>query len=153
MQITYHCTGCEATVTSDFAETTHELACPECQRVTIVPEGAIGAGTVERCLVCPSSDLFVRKDFPQALGVTIIVIGFAASTVTWYYQQVIGTYAILFATALIDALLYVLMPNVLECYRCGGQYRGIAGVDEGPEFDLSIHEKHRQQEARLKQAT
>jgi hypothetical protein len=107
---------------------------------------------VARCLVCPSTDLFVRKDFSQALGITIIVIGFALSTVAWYYHQVIATYAILFATALIDAVLYLVMGNVLQCYRCEAQYRDVASLEDGPEFDLTVHEKHRQQEARLAQA-
>jgi len=91
----------------------------------------------------------VRKDFPQRLGVGIVVLGFAASCVTWYYHHILLTFGILFATALVDLLLYVLMGNVLECYRCHAQYRGVEGLEDHPPFSLEVHEKHRQQAARL----
>lgn len=149
MKITYTCTKCDETITQPFDETTRELTCPACAHIIVVSQTAVKGNEVVKCLVCPSSDLFVRKDFPQGLGLTIIGLGFAASTVTYLYEQIIATFAILFLTALIDAVLYLVMGNVLQCYRCESQYRGIPGIDEGPEFDLTIHEKYRQQEARL----
>ena len=125
------------------------VPCPACGHIVVASQGAVKGEEVLKCVVCPSADLFIRKDFPQGLGLTIIGLGFAASTVTYYYQQITATFAILFVTALIDAVLYLVMGNVLQCYRCEAQYRGVPGVDEGQEFDLTIHEKHRQQEARL----
>lgn len=102
-------------------------------------------------MACPSVELFVRKDFPQRLGVTIVGIGLALSCVAWYYHAIYWTFAILFATALIDLALFMLMGEVLECYRCHAQYRGIDNLVDHEEFDLEIHEKYRQQEARKKQ--
>ncbi len=61
------------------------------------------------------------------------------------------TYAILFVMALIDVLLYVLVGNLLQCYRCQAQYRGVAGLEGRERFHLETHERHRQQVARLKQ--
>jgi monovalent cation:H+ antiporter-2, CPA2 family len=34
-------------------------------------------GRLTRCIVCPSVDLFVRKDFPQRVGVGLVAIGLA----------------------------------------------------------------------------
>jgi len=148
-RITYTCIKCDEAVTQPLDESTRELLCPACGHVIVVSETCMKDGEIVKCAVCPSGDLFVRKDFPQGLGLTIIGLGFAASTITYYYQQIVATFSILFASALIDAILYMVMGNVLQCYRCETQYRGVPGVDEGPEFDLTVHEKHRQQEARL----
>ena len=40
-----------------------------------MPAGAIEDSRLSRCLVCPSVDLFVRKDFPQRLGVGLVAVG------------------------------------------------------------------------------
>jgi hypothetical protein len=93
--------------------------------------------------------LFVRKDFPQRLGVTIVVLGLAASCIPWYYSRPLWTFAVLFATALCDLVLYFMMGNALTCYRCGAQYRGLDERDQHGCFDLSTHERYRQQAARL----
>jgi hypothetical protein len=109
---------------------------------------------LRRCVVCPSSDLYARKDFPQRLGVTLVVLGFAASCVAWYYVSwspyaIYWTFGILFATALVDVLLYVVCGQALQCYRCGAIYRDVPRMDEHAPFSLDVHERHRQQAARI----
>jgi hypothetical protein len=165
MRITYACPACDATVTRGDVESAATLDCPHCRAVVTVPADAIGwtgpngeptepgAGVpvLRRCLVCPSTELFLRKDFPQRLGVGIVVAGFAASCVTWAWQLLVPTFAILFATALVDVLLYFFMPECLTCYRCAARYRGASGPHGG--FDLETHERHRQQRIRLAEAT
>lgn len=153
MRITYACPACHATVAADGIETRATLDCPACGAAVAVPGDAFAPGTpprLRRCLVCPSTELFARKDFPQRLGVGIVVAGFAASCVTWAWQLLIPTFAILFGTALVDVLLYLLMPECLTCYRCAARYRGAGGPHGG--FDLETHERHRQQRIRLREA-
>lgn len=152
MNVTYTCPECDQVAIVDFDASTRKLACPHCDDAMHVPEGAIVGEQIERCLVCPSTELFVRKDFPQGLGLTIVIVGMVGSTIAFYYQQIILTFAVLFVTALIDMVLYTIMGNLLQCYRCEAQYRGVAGADDGPEFDLAIHEKYRQQEIRMSEA-
>jgi hypothetical protein len=113
-----------------------------------IPAAAIAGGQLERCLICPSRDIYLRKDFPQRLGVLIVVLGFVASSITWAYSRPIWTFAILFATALVDVVLYLVMPSALVCYHCGAQYRGLPGSDRYGGFDLETHERHRQQKIR-----
>jgi hypothetical protein len=105
---------------------------------------ALDSDRLDRCLVCPSSDLFVRKDFPQRLGVAIVVGGFLASSIAWYFHMVLTTFGILFASAFLDVCLYLVMGNVLECYRCHAQYRDVAQLETHPAFDLETHERYRQ---------
>jgi len=112
----------------------------------------MAGGYLQKCLLCPSTELFIRKDFPQRLGVTIVVIGFAVSSYFWAKHNVIATFAVLLLTALIDVVLYLTMGNVLECYRCHAQYRGLPGFDDYEQFNLESYEKYRQQALRLKEA-
>jgi hypothetical protein len=161
MRITYACPSCDSTVAVEGVESVAAFACPRCAAQVEVPAGAIvwagpggepvepsaGEPRLRRCLVCPCTELFTRKDFPQRLGVGIVVAGFAASCVTWAWRLLVPTFAILFGTALVDVVLYLLMPECQTCYRCGARYRGAGGNQEG--FDLETHEKHRQQRLRL----
>ena len=103
---------------------------------------------LRRCLVCPGTELFRRKDFPQRLGVGIVVAGLAASCVAWGMRELVATFAILFGTALLDVVLFFLMPECLTCYRCGARYAGDGVADSFGGFDLETHEKHRQLAAR-----
>lgn len=153
MNVTYTCPHCDQVALADFDASSQHIACPHCDHGMPVPPDAIAGERVVQCLICPSHDLFVRKDFPQGLGLTIVVIGFIGSTIAFYYYQQILAFAVLFVTALIDMILYTCMGNLLQCYRCEAQYRGVANVDDGPEFDLTIHERYRQQELRLAEAS
>lgn len=104
---------------------------------------------MHRCLVCPSTDLFVRKDFPQKLGVLIVAVGIIGSSIAWHYESLAWTFGMLFATALADLALFAVVGNALMCYRCGAQYRGVADMESHGQFDLETHEKYRQMSARL----
>jgi ribosomal protein S27E len=150
MNVTYRCPSCEKTVRTAFTAASTELACPQCTDRLTIPGGAVSDDRIERCLVCPSTDLFARKDFPQKLGVALVVFGFIASSIAWANYQVFWTFAILFATALVDLALYLVMGESLTCYRCHAQYRGTHEIERHGGFDLDTHERHRQLAARLK---
>jgi hypothetical protein len=151
MNVTYHCPICNKTARAAFTAESTRLACPHCSQSIQVPAGAVAGERVERCLVCPSTDLFARKDFPQRLGVTLVVIGFVASSVAWAHYQVFWTFAILFLTALVDLVLYLVMGESLTCYRCHAQYRGARDIERHGAFDLETHERYRQMAARMKE--
>lgn len=149
MGVTFRCPHCDRLVEQPLAPLPEELSCPACAARWPVPAKALSDGKLRQCLVCPSRDLFVRKDFSQRLGLAIVVAGFALSSVFWYYRMPLWTYGVLFGTALLDVVLYLVVGNVLECYRCHAQYRGLPGLEDYAPFDLETHEKHRQQQARL----
>ncbi len=150
MNVTFACPACEATVRQDLSPEA-PLHCPHCEKQWPIPAGAVHEGRLERCVVCPSTEVYLRKDFPQGLGVTIVAIGLTASTVPWYYHNWYGWFAILLATAMADMVLYFVMGDMLQCYRCHAQYRGVAEIDQHAAFDLEIHERHRQLTARLQE--
>jgi uncharacterized C2H2 Zn-finger protein len=148
MHVDFRCPRCERTSRVALPADAPTLACPHCGAVIDVPNGALSDDGVKACVVCRSNDLFVRKDFPQWLGVLIVVIGFVASSVAWYYHQIEWTFGILFATAAIDVVLYLVMGEALVCYRCGAHYRNVAGLGRHAGFDLETHERYRQAAAR-----
>jgi hypothetical protein len=78
------------------------------------------------------------------------VIGFVGSSIAWANYLVLWSFAILFGTALIDLVLYIVMGESLTCYRCGAQYRGFEEIERHGGFDLEIHERYRQLAARMK---
>lgn len=152
MNVTYACPSCDEGVRIHFDADTPTLDCPHCQSKITITKDAIDGNRVKRCLVCPSTDLFVRKDFPQRLGVGLVVIGIIGSSIAWYHADVLWTFGILFATALVDVLLYMFVGDALMCYRCQAQYRGVDEMDSHGQFDLETHERYRQLAARLESA-
>lgn len=151
MNVEYRCPDCEATVRAELSPATAALHCSHCQAALAVPADTFDGTRLRRCAVCPSTDLYFRKDFPQRLGVGLVVVGFVASSVAWFFYMIYWAFGILFATALIDVVLYLLMGESLTCYRCGAQYRGDFDAAGHAPFNLETHEKHRQQQARLEQ--
>lgn len=149
MNITYACPACDAAQRVEFDAETSELDCQHCGKKLAIAKDAVVGNQVCKCIVCPSDDLFLRKDFPQRVGVTLVGIGILGSSIAWYYTNLQWTFGILFATALIDVVLYTLVGEALMCYRCNSQYRGVAEMESHGHFELEIHEKYRQLEARL----
>lgn len=153
MNIAFTCPACGKNVRREFARSTEVLDCAHCTQRIAVSEGALDEATVHRCLVCPSRDLYVRKDVPQRLGVSVVLIGILASSIAWGYHQLYWTFGILFATALIDLVLFFVVGNSLMCYRCGAVYRDVDQLDAHGPFNLETHERYRQMAARLSQSS
>lgn len=151
-QITFACPVCSGLLQAEFEDDSVATTCPSCSADRSLLKPNLKGGYLQQCIACPSTELFVRKDFPQRLGVTIVAVGFIVSSIFWAYHNVIATFGVLLLTALIDVVLYLTMGNVLECYRCHAQYRGLPGFDDYDQFDLEAYEKHRQQALRLKEA-
>lgn len=149
MQITFPCPRCEKTDVADWSPGEEQLPCGHCGLVLRVPTDAWQDGRLVRCLACPSHDLFVRKDFPQRLGVAIVVMGFVLSSIAWYFYQPLWAFGFLFATALVDVVLYLVMGDAINCYRCGAQYRDVPDIERYRAFDLETHERYRQEKIRL----
>jgi hypothetical protein len=148
MNATFICRQCERTARVAFEPESSEIQCPHCQHDYPIAANSLSEERLETCPVCSCAELYVRKDFSQPLGIAIVAIGFVASSIAWGMYRIYLTYAILFATALIDVLLYVTVRNLLQCYRCSSIYRGLIGLDKHEPFSLETHERFRQQQAR-----
>jgi hypothetical protein len=124
--------------------------CPACGQVVALTAADPGPG-LERCAVCGTHELYKKKDFPHGLGMTILVLAFVASTVTYYLYATWWTWAILLGSALFDGLLYLWVGDVVVCYRCDAHYRAVPPSPRFQPFELGVFEKYRQERIRLQQ--
>ena len=101
-------------------------------------------GTINACPKCGCRDLFIRKDFPQKLGLLVVVVAAVAFLVLASRR---GTFylgvCVLLAAAAVDAVLYLLVPKVTVCYRCRAEVRGMPLNPEHGPFELAVAEKYR----------
>ena len=107
-------------------------------------EATHNADYVRQCPHCGCREFFVRKDFPQKLGMGLIVVAavsflvLAARRATFY----LGVWVLL-AVAAVDALLYWFVPRVTTCYKCRADFRGRPINPEHGAFELAVAEKYR----------
>ena len=99
---------------------------------------------MDRCPHCDCRELFSRKDFPQKLGLSIVVIAglsflVLAAFPRFFYLGV----AVLLAAVLIDFALFFFVPRITVCYRCRAEFRDQPLNPEHEGFELAIAEKYR----------
>jgi hypothetical protein len=106
-----------------------------------------GSGAVEKLTSCPKCgcrEMFLRKDFPQKLGLAIVVVAAVAFLVlaasrAWFY---LGALVLLAAVA-VDAVLYLVVPKITVCYRCRAEFRDVPVNPAHGGFELAVGEKYR----------
>ncbi len=152
MQLVYRCPGCGETAIVDRVESTRRAECAACGRSRDVPGGDLVDGLPVRCLACGCDDLWRQKDFPQRLGVMMVGLGILGSTVFWARMEPVAAIGVLMGFALIDMLLFVLMRDVLVCYRCGARHRKVDRAEDHARFNLETHERYRQEAIRLEES-
>jgi len=154
MELTFECPQCKMIDHVDDLESAAQARCRHCQAVRdLRPEAIDDGGALAACPLCGTSDVYIQKDFPQGLGLAIVCVGFAVSTVFWYYENPIPAYLVLLASALLDMILYYRVPDVAICYRCQSQFRGPGSNPDGRfgPFDLAIGERYRQERLRIEE--
>jgi hypothetical protein len=97
------------------------------------------------CCACGCGDLWRQKDFPQRIGLSLVVVAAVLSTMAWANHQPELSIGILMAFALGDLLLYTFMKDMLVCYRCGARHRKTEIDAAHPGFNLETNERYRQQ--------
>lgn len=99
---------------------------------------------LKTCPACGCRDLFVRKDFPQRLGLGLVVVAGLTFLVlaAWRRWFWIGA-VVLLAAVLVDAALYLLVRKVTVCYRCRSEFRDVPINPEHEGFELAVGERYR----------
>lgn len=85
--------------------------------------------------MCGHPELYTRKRFPRATGIAIVVVAALLAPSTHY--------ASLAAAALLDLLLYRMLPDEVVCYVCAAEHRGFPTEPRHPRFDREIAERLR----------
>ena len=79
------------------------------------------------CPVCGCEHFYRKKDFNQAIGCIVILIG--ALLVPW-------TYGIsLLVLSIVDYLLYRRVKDSVECYKCKSEFKDVLVPDRLNPFD------------------
>jgi len=153
MELTFSCPSCATVGQVAPLGASDQAVCRRCGLTRPLYAEATAQSRLDACPWCLTTDLYIQKDFPQGLGLFIVVVGFTISTVFWYYEMPIATFAILLASALADGVLYYTVPDVTICYRCLSQVRGDGSNPEGRfrPFDLALGERYRQERIRAQE--
>jgi DNA-directed RNA polymerase subunit RPC12/RpoP len=151
MELTYECPECGAINRVRDSESAPEFRCQSCGQVRAARANAVAAEGVCHCPYCGTDKLYIQKDFPQGLGLFIVVSGFALATWFWYLNRPLATYGVLLASALLDLVLWKIVPDVAICYRCISQMRGpdVKPLGRYGPFNLEIGETFRQERIRI----
>lgn len=99
-------------------------------------------GRVSACVWCGGREFFVRKDFPQKLGMVMVVVFGLIASVFYYYENVIATFATLGSLVVVDAVIFLFVGPVTVCYKCRAEYRGVGYNADHRAFDLATSEKY-----------
>lgn len=127
-----------------------EWQCPRCDHIIRLPAANV-VPYLSTCQVCGNHELYKKKDFPHGLGMSILVLACLASTVTYWLYAKWLTWTILIGSAAFDGLLYLWVKDVIVCYRCHAHFRDVTANAEHKPFELTIHERYRQERLRREQ--
>ena len=151
MELTYACGNCDAVGRVESVESAAEAVCAGCGARRELHREAFDGGSLRACAWCATEDLYVQKDFPWGLGLSLVILSFAVSTVFWYFRRPLPALGVLLLSALADMALYYIVGDVVICYRCLGQYRGEGSNRDRhcKAFDLAVGERYRQEKMRI----
>ena len=137
-----HDAACRATLRA--VPGASSIQCPACGKAhSVRMDDATGQqGKLTRCAVCDGSEFFIRKDFPQKLGMTLVVLFGLVASVFYYYRNIPATFGTLAALVVVDAAIYFFVGTVTVCYRCRAEYRGLSPDPRFGGFDLATSEKY-----------
>jgi hypothetical protein len=101
------------------------------------------AEPITTCPQCGCRDLFIRKNFPQKLGLALVLVAAGAFVILAAWRQTFWIGAmVLCVAALVDAALYVLVGKLTVCYRCRSEFAGPIHPEHHG-FELATAEKYR----------
>ena len=71
----------------------------------------------------------------------VVIFGLIAS-VFYYREQIVATFATLFALVAVDAVIFMFVGKVSVCYKCRAEFRQAAYNPDHGGFDLVTSEKY-----------
>lgn len=109
--------------------------CPNCS----VKWGKVNSGKVfESCFICSCRHFYRHKDFNQAIGCLVMLIGIVLVPFTYGLSLPV--------LALFDWLLYRKTQDVVLCYRCGAEFRGFIIPNHINTFEHHLGDKYQEKE-------
>jgi hypothetical protein len=119
-----------------------KVICKHCEKDYGNPEQFSTTKGISYCAICGCRDLYTQKDFNRKLGLAIVALGAVLAPFTKLIS--------LFVCALIDLILYRLLPFITVCYRCKAIFRGFPDNQDHQGFNLGINDRYRSAENNAK---
>jgi hypothetical protein len=146
MNVRFHCPedNCVAIIEYGPIESSENVInCPRCNKELElkINESIIAEQTVDQCVVCSGRELFIKKDFPQFVGLIVVIAAGIAGLIA-FRRDVLLAWAILASAVVIDLVLYAIVRKLTVCYACRAEYRGGTLNPSHEEFDLATSEKY-----------
>jgi hypothetical protein len=141
------CSNCAGIVRVEDVGAGDRFVC-QCGQSVTIDASNVENGALQSCCVCGTGDLYLQKDFPQRLGLALVISAMVLATIAWAYRDWFATMGILVGFFAADLVLYLVRGNVTVCYRCLAQYRGASPNPGIRPFDLAIGERYRQERLR-----
>lgn len=133
-EIAFACPTCGAEATAGLDGHGRCAACGAATELALSPS-LRDQRVVDRCPACQGEQLYVQRDFNQRAGLAIVIVGALLAPFTPFYSS-------LFVAAAIDAVLYLLLPEIAICYRCQAHFRGFLRNPRHEAFDLHVAEQY-----------
>ena len=147
MNVIFDCPTCGSQTYAALEQPADGL-CPQCDHRFHLEAADKSLPT---CAACGNHELYKRKDFPQGIGMAILLLACVLSTLTYLWYEKWWTWFFLLGSAAVDGILYLLVGDVIVCYRCQAHHRGFTATDAHRPFDISIGERYRQEKIRQEQ--
>ncbi|MCH9033756.1 MAG: hypothetical protein IID42_04555 [Planctomycetes bacterium] len=146
MRIRYHCPNDRCVAIIEYGpleECDGTITCPRCHQThpITVTEAIRQDDTVDQCAVCGATEMFIRRDFPQRLGLLIVVV-FGLTAIYFFSVSVLKAWCVLGSALLLDLIIYFLVGKVTACYACRAEYRRCQVNSTHDGFDLATSEKY-----------
>ncbi len=109
-----------------------------------MPEHEQTGAPLSNCPRCGCGEFFIRKDFPQKVGIAIVIVAgvtflVLAASRRWFYLGAL----VLLAAVVVDLVLYAIVPKITVCYRCRAEFRNVPLNPEHGGYELAVGEKYR----------
>ena len=126
MQLTIICPDCESRLPVSALDAPTAIRCGRCDRaIALAVSDALRADTgLDSCPVCEGREVYLRKDFDPALGLTVIIVGALVSAGFYWYGMDLVAYSVLGGATLLDLFVYGRLKDLSVCYRCHTEFRG-----------------------------
>ncbi len=109
-----------------------DILCPHCSKTW--GKGPSIERIFDSCFICECTQFYTQKDFNQALGCLIMLVGIVLAPFTFALSLPVF--------AGLDWLLYKKVPTIVVCYRCGSEFRGFSIPERFKDFMHHIGVKY-----------
>lgn len=124
------CKKCEKYISVNVSEKS-EWKCTSCSETYQLGDKE---KVFEKCPFCDCRQFYIQKDFNQALGCLIMLVGIVLVPKTYGLSLVVFS--------ILDWLLYRRIQTIVLCYKCGAEFKGFKIPQHLKSFLHHIGEKY-----------